>query len=162
MRFVVTNLERSMSAGIQDVYERLYCHRGEMENKLKQQKLDLDAGRTSSSWMRVESVALVFFPHSPMCCWITLRRLGLRNTSQRRAYVGTIRLRYLKIAARVKVTARRVWLSFSEAYPWKSEFDAIGPQSQRLAKPCSCTAGLSRRSIQSDRIEHSPNRPAPG
>ena len=54
-----------------------------------------------------------------------LRRLGLRNTSQRRAYVGTIRLRYLKIVARVKVTARRVWLSFSEAYLWKSEFDAI-------------------------------------
>ena len=124
VRFVVTNLERSMSAGIQDVYERLYCHRGEMENKLKQQKLDLDAGRTSSSRMRANQLRLYFSAFAYVLL-DHLRRLGLRNTSQRRAYVGTIRLRYLKIAARVKVTARRVWLSFSEAYPWKSEFDVI-------------------------------------
>ena len=53
-----------------------------------------------------------------------LRRLALKGTDWAEAQVGTIRLRLLKIAARVRVTARRIWVSYSSAYPWRRQFEA--------------------------------------
>ena len=118
-RFVVTSLgrERMEAAGLY----KLYCQRGEMENRIKEQQLDLFADRTSAHWMQVNQLRL-WFSTVAYTLLSELRRLGLAGTSWARAQCGTIRLRLLKIGAQVRVTSRRLWVSLSSAYPWKSIF----------------------------------------
>jgi Transposase DDE domain group 1 len=120
-RFVVTSL------GAQDwppqaLYERLYCARGEMENRIKEQ-LSLFSDRLSSETLRANQLRL-YFSSLAYVLVHALRRLGLRGTEWAAAQVGTIRLRLLKLAAEVRLTARRIWVRFSRAYPWKNFFAA--------------------------------------
>ena len=121
-RFVVTNLPKAMQGSIQRVYETLYCIRGDMENRIKEQQQCLFADRTSTSMMRSNQLRLYFssFAYLLMCAF---RRLALEGSHHAKAQCSTMRLKYLKIAAQVKVTTRRVWLSLSENYPWQADFE---------------------------------------
>jgi hypothetical protein len=116
-RFVVTSLHGEAWAA-QALYEDLYCARGEMENRIKEQ-LSLFADRVSAETMRADQMRMYF---SAMAYVLVcgLRRLGLKNTAMAQAQVSTIRTRLLKIGARVRVSVRRVYLSMAAGYPWKS------------------------------------------
>ena len=122
-RFVVTNLPLHR-AGARRLYEKLYCARGDMENRIKEQQLDLFADRTSTGTMRANQLRL-YFASFAYVMMQGLRRLGLSGTQLARAQSGTIRLKLLKIGAQLKITVRKVWLSFSETYPYQSEFAQI-------------------------------------
>jgi len=122
-RFVVTNLPRSR-AGAKRLYEKLYCVRGEMENRIKEQQLGLFADRTSTAMMRANQLRL-YFSSFAYVLMHGLRRLGLEGTQHARAQCTTIRLKLLKIGARLRITVRKVWLSFSEAYPYANDFAQI-------------------------------------
>ena len=122
-RFVVTNLPVSR-AGARRLYEKLYCIRGEMENRIKEQQLGLFADRTSSETMRANQLRL-YFSSFAYVLMHGLRRLGLDGTRHARAQCTTIRLKLLKIGARIRITVRKVWLSFSEAYPYARDFAQI-------------------------------------
>ena len=120
-RYLVT----SLGAGVwpaQALYERLYCARGEMENRIKEQ-LSLFSDRLSTERMRSNQLRLYFSALAYVLVH-ALRRLALRGTEWATAQVETIRLRLLKIAAQVRVTARRIWVCYSHAYPWKHLFAA--------------------------------------
>lgn len=122
-RFVVTNLPMSR-AGAQHLYEKLYCVRGEMENRIKEQQLGLFADRTSTQVMQANQLRL-YFSSFAYVLMHALRRLGLEGTQYAQAQCTTIRAKLLKIGARLRITARKVWLSFSEAYPYASDFARI-------------------------------------
>lgn len=114
-RFVVTNLDDAP----QHVYDGWYTPRGEMENRIKEQQLGLFADRTSCHRfvanqfrLLLASAAYVLIEH--------LRRVGLKGTELARAQVGTIRLKLFKIAARVRISVRRVVLHLSSSYPYQS------------------------------------------
>ncbi len=120
---MVTTLT-AKEAGAQYLYEQLYCARGEMENRIKEQQLDLFADRTSSRTMRANQVRLYFasFAYVLVCA---LRRLGLEGTEMARAQCGTIRLKLLKIGARITLSVRKVRLSLSEGYPYAKLFHQV-------------------------------------
>jgi len=114
-RFVVTSLsEKEWSA--RALYEDLYCARGEMENRIKEQQLHLFADRTSCTVMRANQVRL-YFSSFAYVLLSELRRIGLVGTDMARAQCGTIRLKLLKIGARIRVTVRRIWVAMSESWP---------------------------------------------
>lgn len=120
-RFVVTSL---VDGDAQSLYEKLYCARGEMENRIKEQ-LCLFADRLSTETMRANQLRLYL---SAMAYTLleALRRLALRGTEWAEAQVDTLRLRLLKIAAQVQISARRIRLRYSAAYPWKPLFVHAG------------------------------------
>ena len=115
-RFVVTSLGAEQWAA-QDLYEKFYCARGEMENRIKEQ-MCLFADRLSSDEMKANQLRL-YFSALAYTLMEALRRLGLKGTEWAQAQVDTIRLKLLKIGAIVRVSVRRVLLQLSSAYPWK-------------------------------------------
>lgn len=120
-RFVVTSLPaESWEAAA--LYEKTYCGRGEMENRIKEQ-LSLFADRMSTESMRANQLRL-YFSSLAYVLVHALRRLALVGTPWAQAQVHTIRLRLLKIAAEVRLSVRRIWVTFSNAYPWKDIFTA--------------------------------------
>jgi hypothetical protein len=121
-RFVVTNLNAEQWPA-QRLYEDLYCERGEMENRIKEQ-LSLFAGRVSAETMRANQLRL-YFAAMAYVLMHGLRRLGLKGTELERAQATTIRLRLLKIGARIRITARKVWLSLASSYPWQRLFGEV-------------------------------------
>ena len=126
-RFIVTSLSRDRGAG-QALYEDVYCARGEMENRIKEQ-LSLFADRVSSETIRANQMRMYFsaMAYVLMC---GLRRLGLKDTEMAHAQVSTIRQRLLKIGARVRVSVRRISLSMASSYPWASLFAKVFAQLQ--------------------------------
>jgi len=118
-RFVVTSLEAS-SWPAQKLYEQRYCARGEMENRIKEQ-LSLFSDRLSTETLRANQLRL-YFSSLAYVLMHALRRLALAGTAWATAQVATIRLRLLKIAAEVRLSARRIWVRYSRAYPWKNLF----------------------------------------
>jgi hypothetical protein len=118
-RFVVT----SLPAPPQELYEQIYCARGEMENRIKEQ-FRLFSDRLSTETMRANQLR-VYFSAMAYTLLEALRRLGLRGTEWAQVQVDTLRLRLLKIAAQVRLSARRIWLRYSEAYPWKTLFAQV-------------------------------------
>jgi hypothetical protein len=118
-RFVVTSLAAERWPA-QELYERLYCARGEMENRIKEQ-LSLFSDRLSTETMRANQLRL-YFSSLGYVLLQALRRLALQGTEWAKAQANTIRLRLLKIAAEVRLTARRIWVRYSRAYPWKALF----------------------------------------
>jgi len=118
-RFVVTSLpDKAWPA--QKLYEQLYCARGEMENRIKEQ-LSLFSDRLSTETMRANQLRL-YCSSLAYVLLHALRRLALHGSEWAHAQVGTLRLRLLKIAAQVRITARRIWVRYSRAYPWKGLF----------------------------------------
>ena len=118
-RFVVTSLPAE-SWEAPALYEKTYCARGEMENRIKEQ-LSLFAHRMSTESLRANQLRL-YFSSLAYVLIHALRRLALAGTEWAQAQVHTIRLRLLKIAAEVRLSARRIWVSFSNAYPWQNIF----------------------------------------
>ena len=116
-RFLVTSLP---DADLRALYEDLYCARGEMENRIKEQ-LCLFADRLSTETLRANQLRL-YFSALAYTLLEALRRLALAGTQWAQVQVDTLRLRLLKIAAQVRITARRIRLRYSAAYPWKTMF----------------------------------------
>ena len=118
-RFIVTSLTPEQWSA-QDLYEKFYCARGEMENRIKEQ-MCLFADRLSTDEMRGNQLRLYF---SAMAYTLVeaLRRLALKGTEWAQAQVDTIRLKLFKIGALVSVSVRRIALQLSSAYPWKDIF----------------------------------------
>jgi hypothetical protein len=114
-RFIVTSLT-AKQADAKTAYEQIYCARGEMENRIKEQQLDLFADRTSAHLMQVNQLRL-WFASFAYILLAELRRLGLEGSGEARARCQTIRLKLFKIGARVKVSRRRIWIFLSSACP---------------------------------------------
>jgi hypothetical protein len=129
-RFVVTSLKAEEWAP-QALYEELYCARGEMENRIKEQ-FSLFADRVSSETMRANQLRLYL---SAMAYVLVcgLRRLGLKGTELEKAQASTIRTRLLKIGAQVRVSVRRVYLAMAASYPWASLFAQVHANLQAAA-----------------------------
>lgn len=119
-RFIVTSLGADQVAA-QALYEDIYCPRGDMENRIKECQLDLMADRTSASTMRANQLRLWFASFAYVLI-SALRRIGLAGTELARATAGTIRLKLLKIGARVKVSVRRVKIALTSACPQADVF----------------------------------------
>jgi Transposase DDE domain group 1 len=119
-RFVVTSLSKA-EIDAQRLYEDVYCARGDMENRIKEQQLDLFADRVSAATMRANQVRL-YFASIAYTLMHALRRIGLAGTQLERAQCGTIRLRLLKIGAQIRVSVRRVRLALSQAFPMQDLF----------------------------------------
>jgi len=122
-RFVVTSLPSTCWPG-RRLYEQEYCARGDMENRIKEQQLWLFADRTSASTMRANQLRL-WFSSVAYTLMLALRRLGLKGTELARAQCGSIRTRLLKVGAQVRVTVRKVWVAFSQSYPWADLFERV-------------------------------------
>ena len=119
-RFIVSNLPRSR-AGKQALYKELYCAREDMENRIKEQQLDLFVDRTSTATMAANQLRL-YFSSFAYVLLAAVRRLALEDTSKARFQCGTLRLRFLKIAARIRITHRRIWIHLSNAFPWQNDY----------------------------------------
>ena len=122
-RFVVTSLTAKQAAA-QLLYETIYCARGEMENRIKEQQMGLFADRTSTAEFRSNQIRL-YFSSIGYCVVEALRRRGLAGTKMARAQCTTIRLRLFKIGARIRITARKVWISLATGYAWAGVFAQV-------------------------------------
>jgi hypothetical protein len=118
-RFVVTSLGRERWEA-RELYEDLYCQRGEMENRIKEQ-LMLFADRTSTALLRSNQIRL-YFSSMAYVLMEALRRLGLKQTELARAQASTIRLKLLKVGALIRITVRRIWVSMASGYPYAELF----------------------------------------
>jgi hypothetical protein len=121
-RFVVTSLGTAEWTA-RGLYEELYCARGEMENRIKEQ-FSLFADRVSTETMRANQMRL-YLSAIAYVLVSGLRRLGLQATALAEAQVATIRTKLLKIGAQIRVTVRKVWVSMSSAYPWQDLYQQV-------------------------------------
>ena len=132
-RFVVTTLSRRHYKP-RKLYEQIYCQRGEMENRLKEQQLDLFADRTSTHHLRSNQLHLYFTSFAYVLLQ-ALRRIGLTGTTMAKAQAGTIRLKLLKLAGRITVSVRRVRLYLNNNHPYQTLFRQVWQR--LLLKPLS-------------------------
>ena len=114
-RFVVTSLHQT-DCKAKYLYEKIYCARGDMENRIKECQADLFADRTSAATMRANQLRL-WFASMAYVLLCALRRIGLHNTDFAEATCGTIRLKFLKIGALVRVSVRRIKIAMASACP---------------------------------------------
>jgi hypothetical protein len=119
-RFIVTSLDGAESCP-RTLYEKVYCARGEMENRIKECQLDLFADRTSTATMAANQLRL-WFSSFAYVLLSALRRLALPDTELAQATCGSIRLKLLKLGARVTVSVRRIKIAIASACPHQAEF----------------------------------------
>ena len=119
-RFIVTSIERP-AIDAQTLYEQVYCARGEMENRIKECQLDLFADRTSTRTMAANQLRL-WFSSFAYVLLSALRRIALPGTELAQATCGSIRLKLLKLGARVTVSVRRIKIAIASACPYQAEF----------------------------------------
>jgi hypothetical protein len=119
-RFVVVNVPGDP----QELYEEVYCQRGEMENRIKEQQLHLFADRTSCHDFLANQLRLLL-SSAAYVLYQAVRRTALAGTELGRAQVGTIRLKLMKVAARVVVSARRVVFHLATSYPYAGLFREV-------------------------------------
>ena len=119
-RFVVTSLPAG-EIDARTLYEELYCARGQVENRIEEQRLDLFADRTSAATMRANQLRL-WFASFAYVLLDALRRIGLRHTQFATATCGTIRLKLLKIGAQVRRSVRRIKIAMASACPYQTEY----------------------------------------
>ena len=119
-RFIVTSL-KAAEIDARRLYEKIYCARGEMENRIKECQLDLFADRSSAGTMGANQLRLwlASMAYALLCA---LRRIGLADTRFAAATCGTLRLKLLKIGALVSVSVRRVRIAMASAYPWQRDW----------------------------------------
>jgi hypothetical protein len=122
-RFVVSSFSTDRYDA-RALYEDLYCARGDMENRIKEQQLDMFADRTSAHTMRANQLRL-WFASVAYVLMNLLRHFGLHDTELERAQVGTIRSKLLKLGALVRVSVRRIVLSLSAAAPMRDAFRRV-------------------------------------
>jgi Transposase DDE domain group 1 len=130
-RFVVTSLPAG-AVDARTLYEDVYCARGEVENRIKEQQLDLFADRTSAATMRANQLRL-WFASFAYVLLEALRRIGLRHTQFAAATCGTIRLKLLKIGAQVRKSVRRIKIAMASACPYQAEYHLAYLYLQRAA-----------------------------
>jgi Transposase DDE domain group 1 len=135
-RFIVANVPGDP----QELYEQVYCQRGEMENRIKEQQLDLFADRTSCHRFLANQFRLLLSSAAYVLVQ-ALRRLALAGTELAQAQVGTIRLKLFKVAARVAVTARRVVFHLATSYPFQNQFRAIFERVLSISVPARAGVG---------------------
>jgi hypothetical protein len=116
-RYIVTNLNNPGRF----LYENIYCARGDMENRIKEQKLDLFSDRTSAHewWSNQFRILLSGFAY---ILFERMRNLALKETELAKAQVDTIRLKLLKIGAVIKRNTRSIYFSLSTSCPFQSIF----------------------------------------
>ena len=119
-RFIVTSLGRHDIKG-RLLYEKIYCARGDMENRIKECQGELFADRTSAATMRANQLRL-WFASMAYLLICALRRIGLQQTRFAKASCGTIRLALLKIGALVTVSLRRIKFAMASACPYQHDF----------------------------------------
>ena len=112
-RFVVTNLSRNH----QMVYDDIYVLRGDVENRIKELKLELKADRLSCHRFLANQFRLLL--HTAAYCLFWLLRRHLQGTELATAQVSTLRLKLLKIGARIRETSRRIWVHLASGYPYR-------------------------------------------
>lgn len=122
-RFIISNIPPEEIAA-RELYEQEYCGRGEMENRIKEQHLDLRADRTSTGLLESNQLRL-WFSTLAYLLMNQLRQRALAGTELAQATCGTIRLKLLKIGAVVKVSVRRVLVSLSANHPMKELWFAV-------------------------------------
>jgi hypothetical protein len=122
-RFIVTSLSAELWPAA-TLYEQLYCARGEMENRIKEQQMCLFADRTSSHNLASNQLRL-WFSSVAYILLNELRRLGLQGTELAQARCDTIRTKLLKIGAQIRVTVRRVWVHLASSYPYATLWTQI-------------------------------------
>lgn len=132
-RFVVTSLTSAAFAA-QALYEEEYCARGDMENRIKEQQLYLFADHLPCETMRANQLRL-YFSTVAYVVMRALREYGLQDTVMAKAQCDTIRVKLLKIGARVRVSVRRVRVSLSEAYPFPELFTRVWTNLRARAAP---------------------------
>ena len=132
-RFVVTSLVAETWEA-RRLYEELYCARGEMENRIKEQ-LMLFSDRTSTHYLRSNQLRLYFSSIAYVLLQM-LRRLGLEGTELAKAQCTTIRLKLLKIGALIRITVRKVWISLAGGYPHVELFRQV--YEKLCAMPLKC------------------------
>src|ERR1700675_278382 len=128
-RFVVTSLSRT-ECKAKYLYEKLYCARGDMENRIKECQLDLYADRTSTATMRANQLRL-WFASMAYVLLCALRRIGLHHTPFTDASCGTIRLKLLKIGALVRISVRRIKIAMASVSPPQQTLAARPPDTRR-------------------------------
>ena len=133
-RFVVTSFTAEAYDN-QTLYEKEYCARGEMENRIKEQQLFLFADRTSTHEMHSNQIRLWFSSVAYMLME-AFRRLGLRASTMERAQCNTIRLKLFKIGAVIKITAKRVYILFASSYPYQALFNSIYKKIKMIEQRC--------------------------
>jgi hypothetical protein len=119
-RFIVTNLPEDYGDA-RSLYEDLYCARGDMENRIKEQQLDLFADRTSAHTMRANQLRL-WFSALAYVLVSALRRMALKGTRMAKATCGTIRLKLFKIGAQLRSSVRRFMIHLASACPYQDVF----------------------------------------
>jgi len=122
-RFVVSSLSKEEFTA-QALYEDLYCARGDMENRIKEQQLGLFADRTSSTIFSANQLRL-WFSSVAYVLLSELRRVGLKGTELARAQSSTIRTKLLKVGALVSISIRRIWVRCASGYPYQRIFAKI-------------------------------------
>jgi len=121
-RFIVTSLT-SERWDAQPLYEELYCERGDMENRIKEQ-FSLFADRVSAETIRANQLRL-YLSAAAYILVSGLRRVGLKGTELAQAQVSTIRTKLLKIGAQIRVSVRKVWVSMASSYPWQGLYQQV-------------------------------------
>ena len=132
-RFVVTSLTRA-ECKPKYLYEKLYCARGDMENRIKECQLDLYADRTSTTTMRANQLRLwlASFAYILLCA---VRRIGLHHTTFSKVSCGTIRLKLLKIGAQVRVSVRRIKFALASSCPVAAVWGRAASRLNAAASP---------------------------
>ena len=122
-RFIVSSINQE-EWDARRLHEAMYCARGDMENRIKEQQLALFADRTSTHRMHANQLRLAFasFAYTLMQ---TLRRLVLEGSELAKAQCDTLRLKLLKIGVQIRVSVRKIWLSFAESYPYAALFQQV-------------------------------------
>lgn len=146
-RFIVTDItgeedwakDYDMFQGGQCLYEKFYCARGEMENRIKEQQLDMFADRTSTSHMASNQLRLWFSTFAYVLV-SSLRSMALQGTRMAKATVGSIRLHLMKIAAQVIVSVRRIYVRLASSCPAADVFAQAHCNLRKLS-PCEPGAG---------------------
>lgn len=118
-RFIVTSVSRKAAPAMK-LYEEWYCKRGDMENRIKEQ-LSLFADRMSTHTMRANQIRL-YFSAVAYILMTQLRRKALKKTILAKAQIETIRLKLIKIGARITISVRRFCVSMASGFPYKREF----------------------------------------
>lgn len=113
-RFIVTNLDEQSQA----LYEEVYCGRGDMENRIKEQKNELFSMRVSTHWTSSNQLRLLFSAFAHVYYLILQRALNVTEDPKRKNMPGTLRLKFMKVAATVKITTRRIWVKLPESFPY--------------------------------------------
>jgi len=117
IRFIVTTLE----GRAQKLYDQVYCARGDMENRIKEQQLGLFADRTSSSYWWANQLRLLFSALAYVLL-SHIRRTALHGTRLACAQMTTLRLKLIKIGAVILRNTRRIRILMASAYPYKRTF----------------------------------------